>query len=252
MLYIIGLGLNPRQLTLEALDAIKNCVAVFLESYTSRYSEGTASDLLEITGKKIISLPREMVENPTQLLAQATRENIALLVYGNPLTATTHIQLLLDAKKEGIKTTVIPGVSITNYLGKTGLDSYRFGRTATIVMPEENYEPESFYSMIEANLKGNLHTLCLLDIKEDGRLMGTSEALAILERIEKKRGTSILKDATIVILCGAGNKGETIKAGKFSEIKKSGYDVYPQSLVVCAKLNEKEKEALESLHNYKA
>ncbi len=251
MLYIIGIGLKPKHLSLEALEVAKNCAAVFLETYTSKYSEGTIEELSKIIDRRIVQLKREQVENSELILSQANKENIALLVFGNPMTATTHIQLLIDAKKEGIKTEVIPCVSISDYLGKTGLSSYRFGRTATIVLPEENYAPESFYDQIAENKKNNLHSLCLLDIKEDGRLMSVNEALAVLEKIEKKKGNNLIKESVLVVLCGAGNRNEIIKAGNFNEIKRSGYDVFPQSLIVCAKLNEKEKEALSFLYGLK-
>jgi diphthine synthase len=251
MLYIIGIGLKPSQISMEAAEKARNCAAVFLETYTSRYAEGSAKEIAGIIDRKVVPLKREQVEKPEQLIAQAVKENVALLVHGNPLTATTHIQLLIEAKKEGVKTTVIPGISIADYLGKTGLNSYRFGRITTIVTHSERYEPESFYDMITANRENNLHTLCLLDIREDGTLMTVNEALAVLERIEKKRPENTVKDSVIIAICGAGSEKEVIKAGSFNEIRRSGYDAYPQSLVVCAGLSDKEKEALSVLYGWK-
>ncbi len=249
MIYIIGIGLKPKHLTIEAVEAIKECNSVFLEAYTSSYGEGTVKELERTIGKGVMKLKREQVEeNSRTLLMQGKKEDICLLVYGNPFTATTHIQLLLDAKKLGVKCRVLPGISVVNFLGKTGLDEYRFGRVATIVFPTEKYAPESFYDIIEKNKKSGLHTLCLLDIKaEEGKMMAVSEALNILEKIEKKRGKSIVKESKVVALCGVGGSEEIIKSASFNELKRSRFNSFPQSLVVCGELNEKEKEALEVL-----
>src|SRR3989344_4655177 len=114
MLYLIGIGLKPKHLTIEALDAIKDSGQVFLEAYTSAYAEGTLTELEEVTGKKIHPFSRKQVEEETKsILAMAKKNNVALLAFGNPLTATTHVQLLIDAKKEGMKTRIIEGISVT-------------------------------------------------------------------------------------------------------------------------------------------
>jgi diphthine synthase len=42
---------------------------------------------------------------------------------------------------------------------------YRFGEVVSVPFFTENWRPYSFYSKIKANLKANLHTLVLLDIK---------------------------------------------------------------------------------------
>jgi len=252
MFYLIGVGLKPEHLTLEAADAIGKCSQVFLDTYTSAYSEGSVSELKEAVEKEIILLDRKGIEEGFGSVlknAKAGEEDIALLVFGNALSATTHVQLLLDAKKLGLKTEVIPGISIYNFLGQTGLDHYRFGRTCTVVAPKENYAPDSFYDAIEANFKNNLHTLCLLDIDaEHSKMMSVSEALGIIAKVEKKRGKTILQKASLIGLYGLGSENQKIKAGSLAVLQKSSFALFPQSLVIAAPLNEKEKEALEALH----
>jgi diphthine synthase len=250
MLYIIGLGLQPNHLTLEAMEAIRGCSVVFLENYTSRFAEGTKKELENNIQKTIIDLNRKNVEEEFgAVLEKALHENIALLVFGNPLTATTHIQVLLDAKKHGVATNAIPGISIVDLLGKTGLDSYKFGRVSTIVFQEANYSPESFFDIIETNHQNGFHSLCLQDIhSEENRLMSVPEAIGILEKIAKKKKADWFLDAVLVGLYGLGSKNEKIVAGKPKKLQNSGYNAWPQSLIVCGKLNEKEKEALKELH----
>ncbi len=252
MFYLIGVGLNPKQITIEAKEAIESCSKVFFESYTSKYSEGSIFELEKSTGKKFIELKRDGVEQGFELLLKgAKQEDVALLIFGNPLNATTHVQVLLDAKKQGIKSKAIAGLSIFDFLGNTGLDVYKFGRTCTIVTPQKNYAPESFYDIIEANKKSGLHTLCLLDIDAEKELyMSVGDALSILEKIEKKRGKPIVSESVAVGLYGIGAGSEQIKAGKPTELKRSSYAAFPQSLIIAGDLNDKEKEALRELAGY--
>ena len=251
MFYLVGIGLKPKHLTLEALDSLKKCEQVFLDAYTSKYAEGSIDELQALIGKKIIALERKGVEEGFLPVLKASKgKDIALLVFGNCLTATTHVQLLIDAKKLGIKTAVLPGISLTNMLGKTGLDEYRFGRTVSIVFQEQNYSPESFYDMIIENIKAGLHTLCLLDIRaEEKKMMGVPDALKVLEKIEKKRGLSAVKESKILGLYALGSKNEKIKAGNMNELMKSGPGGFPQTLIVCGKLTDKEEEAIAALND---
>ncbi len=248
MFYLIGVGLRPDHLTLEAVQAAEKCNRVFLDTYTSAYAQGNVKDLREALAKEILCLDRKGLEEGFELVlknAKAEEEDVALLVFGNPLSATTHIQLLVDAKKLGLETKVVPGISVYDFLAQTGLDQYRFGRTCTIVEPKPGYEPESFYGVIEKNFKAGMHTLCLLDIDaEQSRMMSVAQALTVLEKIEKKRGKGILKKASLVGLYGLGNENQRVKQASLEVLQKSSFALYPQSLVVAAPLNEKEKEAL--------
>jgi len=250
MFFLIGIGLKPKQLTLEAAEAIKQCKSIFLDSYTSEYCEGNIEELEKIAGKKIIRLERKGVEEGFGLLLkQARTEDIALLVFGNALTATTHVQLLLDAKQHGIQFKHIQGISVQNLLTETGLDAYKFGRTVTIVKPRDNYAPESFFEQIEQNQQIGLHTLCLLDIDAGKNyFMTVSEALQILEKIAHKHSSNLLNEAQLVGLYALGAEKQKIKTCTLKELKLSSYAGFPQSLIICGKLNEKEKEALVKLH----
>jgi len=252
MLYLVGIGLKPSHLTLEAQKILKNCDQVFLESYTSEYSQGTNDELEKIISKKFFILGREGVEQQFEsALLSAKKNDIALMIFGNALTATTHLQVLLDAKEKGIKYIVIPGISITNTIAETGLDEYKFGRTVTICYHERGFEPESFYDQLLENKKIGLHTLCLLDIKKDvqpERLMNCKEGIEILEKIKTKRKEKI--ELEYVALLGMASEKQKMIVGKENITNDSDIkNLYPQSLIVLGKTNDKEKEALAKLYN---
>jgi diphthine synthase len=251
MLYLVGIGLVPKHLTLEVLEILKDCDQRFLEGYTSEYSAGRLKELENTIGKKFKLLGREEIETGFEsALLSAKKNKIALMVFGNALTATTHIQLLLDAKEKGIKYKIIPGISITNTIAESGLDEYKFGRTVTICYHIKNFEPDSFYDQIKENQKIGLHTLCLLDIKKDEkpqRLMNCIEAIEVLEKIALKKNEKIKFE--YVALIGMASPKQQIIFGRENIIKsKSILEYFPQSLIAIGKTNEKEKEALEKLN----
>ena len=143
-------------------------------------------------GKRIKVLTREQVEQSDDIINSAKTQTVAFLCQGDPLTATTHIELLLQAKESGIKIEIIHGASIaTTVPGLLGLQYYKFGRTTTIAYPQSysdgEYLPESPYYVILENKKRGLHTLVLLDIVAvEKRYMTAGEGLEILMAIESK------------------------------------------------------------------
>ncbi|MFA4907863.1 MAG: diphthine synthase [archaeon] len=251
MFFLVGLGLGENQLTIEALEALKKCGRVFIESYTNLVPESAVMKLESEIGGKITRLKRIQVEDESSQLISASKSNdIALCVVGNPLIATTHMQLLLDAKEAGVKFRVIQGISVQNYLAETGLDAYKFGRIVTVVASDNgcNYSPESFFDFIEKNHSVGLHTLCLLDINpEKENFMTVRESVCLLEEIENRRGAKIISESILLGLAGLGSENALVQAGKAGLLEKFPESPLPQCLVVCGKLNEKEKEALKAL-----
>src|SRR3989344_689853 len=132
MLYLIGLGLNERGISKEGLLALEKCKKVYLEGYTIDFPYKI--DELKLGKNKIITLGRNEVESE-RLIKEAKSVNIALLVYGSPLFATTHISLILDAEKSGVRTKTIYSASVFDALAETGLQLYKFGKIAS--MPKQ-------------------------------------------------------------------------------------------------------------------
>src|SRR4030042_1362720 len=95
-LIFIGLGLyDENDITLKGLQEIQNCDAVYAEFYTSKLSGTTQKKIEKTIGKKIQILPREEVEKASLILDRAEKEHVCLLVGGDPMMATTHIDLRL-------------------------------------------------------------------------------------------------------------------------------------------------------------
>lgn len=244
-LFMIGLGLSVKSLTLSGLERIKQSDLVFLESYTSRLVDFDLDSLRKITGKEIILADRKLVENNSQkILEPAKEQNVSFLVVGDVFSATTHTALFLDAKKQGIDVKVINNASILTAVGITGLSLYRFGRVTTLVYPEGNYFPTSPYEVIEFNLKNNLHTLVLLDIKPD-KLMTINEGLDLLLKLESKVSHSIISEDLKVVGCARlGSNDAVIKYGALNQLKTLDFGKPPHCIIIPAKTHFIEEEML--------
>ena len=68
------------------------------------------------------------------------------------MVATTHSDIILQAKKQGIKTKIIHSSSIFSAIAETGLQIYKFGKTTSIPYPEGKYMPTSPYKVVKDNL----------------------------------------------------------------------------------------------------
>src|SRR3989344_2231290 len=187
MLYLIGIGLSEGDISLKAVEAIKKCDLVYFENYTSIIDY----DIEKFLKKKIILADRELVENSEEIINNSKNKNVAFLVPGDVFSATTHINLYLEAKKNNIKTEIIHGISILTAVSNTGLSLYNFGKVTSI--PFENKNVETPYKVLEENK--NLHSLILLDLDpENNKFMTFNDALGYLLRLEKKYKKNLIKN----------------------------------------------------------
>jgi len=234
MLYLIGLGLDDESdLSLKAIDAMKSCNKIYCEMYTGKW-HGDLKKLEEMTDKKIELLDREKVESDF-LINEAQKDVIVLLIPGDPLTATTHFELLIEAKKQGIDFRVIHSSSIYTAIAESGLQLYKFGRTTTLVYTEQGYEPSSPFDIIKENKKAGLHTLVLLDIKN--KSMTVKEAVELL-----LNHSAVNNDEKIVACSQLGSEKQIIRYDLASGLLKD-FPV-PSVILIPGKLNFKEQEAL--------
>jgi len=246
MLFLIGLGLSEGDISIKAINAIKKCDAVYAEFYTNKFL-GDLKNIEKITGKKIEILSREKTESDF-IINEAKKKSIALLIAGDPLTATTHTELLFEAKKQKIKTEIIHAPSIFTAVAESGLQLYKFGRTVTLAFPEKGFEPESPYEMIFENKKSGLHTLLLLDTKNGEKFMTIKEGLQILLNIESKLNKKVIDEKTKVIACCAlGSREQIIKYDSVKDLLKKDMKETPATILIPGKLNFKEEEFLETL-----
>ena len=250
-LTFIGLGLfDERDISLKGLEEIKSCDTVFAEFYTAKLTGTNIKKIEKIIGKSIEILSREETEKGQKILEAAKQKNVVFLSAGDPMTATTHVDLRLRAIKKGINTKIIHGSSIVTAVpGILGLQNYKFGRTTTLAYPEKNYFPTSPYDVIKENKKIGLHSLILLDIQEDiKKYMTANEGMKLLLKMEEKQKEGIIsKNSIICIVAQAGSEKPIALAGLFNNLIKRDFGPPLHTLVIPGKLHFLEIEALKLL-----
>jgi diphthine synthase len=250
-LVFVGLGLNDEKgISLSGLEETRTAKHIFIELYTSLMPDFSLERFEALSGKQIHVVSRRELEeeNGALILNAAEKGKTVFLVLGDPLIATTHVTLRIEAEKRGVKTRIIHGASIISaIIGLSGLQNYKFGKTVTIPFPE-NFS-ETPYNVIAQNKKLGLHTLCLLDLKVDEkRFLSINKALTLLLGIEQKRKKGIVTPSTVAVgVARAGSNAPTLKADYIKELLKYDFGGPPQSLIFLGDLHFMETEALVTL-----
>lgn len=253
-LVFVGLGLfSESDMSLRGLEKIQKADFVYAEFYTSLMAGLSLENLEKRTGKKVIVVTRRILEeeNGEPILQKAEQAKVAFLVPGDPLIATTHIDLRIRAERRGIRTGVVHGASIVSAaVGLSGLQNYRFGRSVTVPFPEKGFISETPYGVIAENKARNLHTLCFLDIRaEEQRYMTIKVALeSLFSMEEEKRQRVVTPESLAVGVARAGAEEVTVKAERVRNLV--GFDLggAPHVLIFPAdRLHFMEAEALITL-----
>jgi diphthine synthase len=252
-LVFIGLGLNSeKNMSLLGLEEARKAETVFIEVYTSLMPELDVRQLEKLIEKQAHVISRHDLEEDSgkRVIQSAQKGKTALLVPGDPLMATTHVDLRIRAEKHGINTKIVHGASIVSaVIGLSGLQNYKFGRGVTIPFSGMNAKDATPYNVISENQKAGLHTLCFLDIRaEQERYMTIEEALDVLLALERERRQHIVTDNTLAVgIARAGSENPTVKAGFVEQLKEFDFGKPPHTLIIPGKLHFMEAEALVAL-----
>ena len=247
MLTFVGLGLYDEQsVTVEGQSAIGAADEVFAEFYTSRLTGTTIERLEEFHETSIEVLDRAGVEQePETVLDSAAARNAAFLTAGDPMIATTHVDLRLRAYDRGIETRIVHGTTAQAAASSlTGLQNYRFGKSTTLPFPDTFGEavPESVVETIDENRARGLHTLVFLDIQAaDDQYLRADEGASHL--------AAVFDDQLAVAVARAGSPDPIVEANRCSALADGEFGGPLHLLVVPGDLHELEAEALRAFGN---
>ncbi|UZJ52924.1 hypothetical protein CBS101457_002244 [Exobasidium rhododendri] len=246
VLYVIGLGLwDEKDITIRGLEAVRGSVRVYLEAYTSiLMSDGYQERLEALYGKSIILAHREVVELQAEgILSKAATDDVSFLVVGDPLSATTHTDLILRARQSSppIPVKIIHNASIMTAIASSGLQPYNFGQTISVPFWTESWRPDSWLPRIAENNSIGNHTLVLGDIKvreqsQEDMARGVEKYQAprfmlipqlitqLLAASQHHQGLDtdqavLTSDKTLAVaLCRMGTESELIRSGTLGEL----------------------------------
>ncbi|MFW5946241.1 MAG: diphthine synthase [Candidatus Natronoplasma sp.] len=251
-LTFIGLGLyDEKDISVKGLKAAREADKAYSEFYTSNLSGCSIEDVEAQLDKKVKILSREEVEKNSIPVKKAKDKKVAFLTAGDPMAATTHIDLRLRAEKEGIKTNMIHSSSIFSAVpSELGLQHYKFGRTVTLPFTRSGKDyPPSPYQNIKENKERGLHTLVLLDIdSKNERYMNVDEGIEALMALEDRLEQDLIGEETLMAgLARVGSEKPEIKADYPKDLRSHEFGSGLHCLVVFGDMHFMEIDSLINL-----
>jgi len=244
-LSLVGAGLRCEHLNEIALRHIRDRREVYVDVYTSLYQGGLLNCIL-----KYREDAKEARRKDLEGDFLKDKDDVALVVAGDPLAATTHVAIYLDAVKRGYDVYLVPGISALQVARtKSGLSQYRFGRTVTMMYPREGINfAESVYHAIKDNDSLNLHTIVLLETGYD-RSMSAPEAAQLLLEETRRKGEA-WESRKVIAMAKLCWDDERIVVTTLEELTKLNLGEPPHLVVVPSpRLHPVEEEFLDTLIN---
>lgn len=270
MLYIIGIGISEfESLSLGSIEIIKNCDFIYLERFTGFISNDFLNKLKDETRKnpndnssdsnpEFKFVKRWFIEDGREILQKANNSMVCILVYGDPLVATTYNELLVRAKKRSIEVRVIHSSSgILSLIGESGLQPYKFGKMVT--MMDDPMSSITVYNTIYDNMCIGLHTLVLTEYNnDDGKSDFESSSNPfflspqrvfelLLEREKEMRLINFSLQTLGLVASKLGRKDSSIISGKIESLMKIEYVGGPNSVIIPATLHFTEEDSIRNL-----
>ena len=250
MLVFVGLGIGgPGAISERAKKIISESDVVYFEQFTSPMSEDETRYLQEMTKGEFKLAPRWLVEDGKEILETSKKSKVALLSYGDPYIATTHIELRVRAIQDGIKTDTLHASSaITSLIGECGLHFYKVGKTVTIM---SGIPPSTAYYAIFENLKLGNHTIVLLEWNQNKNFfLDPKDAISSLITQEKEQNRKVFSGDTYGIVASRiGQDSQKIIAAKFSTLINQDFGAPPHTIIIPGTMHFTESDALKVLAN---
>jgi len=249
LLVLAGLGISPEHITMGLLAYLEKAGKIYLDTYTMPVSRLTLDFLKDrFPGKLVLSTRKTLEEESYRVLEEAEKELIVVLVPGDPLIATTHVSLVVEARRRGISTRVLPGISgVVASMTSTGLSYYKFGKTATIPGPWRGVKPYSTLATVYSNMCMGAHTLLLLDIDDKGAQLRPEDGIRTLLNLEREMGLSLLSRIKLLVVWDAGTGYERVVEYDLGS-SSHGHQGGIASVVVPGDISKLEVEHVSILH----
>lgn len=248
MLWFIGLGISGIEgIGIDALKILKKADKTYFEIFTSPIGKSELNKIKKLVRGKLVVAPRWMVEDGKMILSDAKKNNVALLAYGDPYVATTHIELRTRAENEKIKTKTIHAASaITSLIGECGLQHYKIGKPVTI-MRELPSLTTVYYTIYENMIKGS-HSVLILEYNSDENFfLDPKDALTNLLLTEKEQKRELIDNSTFAIVASRiGTRNQSIISGKLSTLVNTGFGKPPHTIIIPGRLHFTEHDAIKT------
>ncbi len=269
MLCIIGIGINEfESLPLGSMEILRNSDIVYVERFTGFISDEfvqNLSDKLQNTSTsksridiEIKFIKRWFIEDGREILENAQKSLVCILVYGDPLVATTYNELLVRATKLSIDFKIVHSSSgILSLMGESGLQPYKFGKMVT--MMDDPMSSITVYNTIYENMCLGLHTLILTEYNnDDGKnnfqsssdpfFLSPNRVIELLFEREKEMKLLNFSDESYgMVASRIGHKESTFNSGTIRSLLKLDYSGGPNSIIIPGRLHFTEVDSIKFL-----
>jgi diphthine synthase len=233
------------------VEAVRAAGAVFADGYTTGLSSEALAFLDGLRPQPIERLDRGRLERGGEVIAAAAGpEGAVLLVGGDPMAATTHVSLRLEAARLGLPVRLVFAPSVVHMaFSEAGLQHYKAGRTVSLPFPEPRFSPTSPFEYAASNKAAGLHTLVLLDLRpQDGRFMTAAEAAGLLDDWVRGQPGAPLGDPPLAVaIARAGEESCVRTAGALRRLRTADLGPPMHCLILPGRLHEQERAALKVL-----
>ncbi len=245
--YMIGGGISGvHDIPIRGFYAISESDILLVDTYTSVY---------DFNRKKFVKLYKSVVgEHFNVDIIECSRSDlevnffdiikdynkVSLLVPGDPMIATTHSSIVIDAKRRGINVEIINASSVISAIpSRCGLISYNFGKVCTLPLRVESEYPAD---VVRNNLNNDMHSLVLLEVDvESGEYVTIWDAVDyFMNKLDEYQFNEVI--AVIRI----GFDDEVVVRGKPQDFR-GLRGKPPQSLIIPASMKEIEREFLNEM-----
>ncbi len=270
MLCLIGVGINEYgSLSSGSIEILKNSDMVYIERFTGFLSNEFLEKVRSVVDdygvsrqKKRIAVQlvkRWFVEDGRQILENSLKENVSILIYGDPLIATTYNDLLVRAKKQSIPYKVIHSSSgIPSLIGESGLHYYKFGKMVTIM--SDPMSSITVYDTIYNNICLGLHTLILTEYNNDSENDGLSPYSPspfflspkkvfdlLLERENELKLLNLSENSFVIVAYKIGTESSKVICGKIKSLMNIEFEGGPNSIIIPGTLHFTEVDSIKNL-----
>jgi len=247
-LFLAGLGIYGDENSERIKRLAEECDVIYFETYTSPFN--SIPSFLDEFRWKIRRVSRGVLEEESdKILREARDKKVLIITPGNPLIATTHINLIIDARRLGIDTDIIHSTSsVCAAVAEAGLQIYKIGGVATVMRREKSSSLRA-YELLRENADRGMHTILLMEYDAvENYIMSPAEALSIL--LEYDVDGFLKSIENIVVVCNLGSINKKVCVMSVNDVL-SGELYFSNNdvciMIVPGKMHFVEKEYIDTL-----
>jgi len=241
---VSGLGLGTMDLVpKKVLNKIPLADVVFVENYTGLIPTEEIEKLRSMN-ENLVFLTREDCEvNDYKKIFDAldSGKNVVFLTEGDPMLATTHVNLVIELGKRNIDFELVPSVSIVcASMSLSGLQIYRLGEVLTFPIDYKRAK-NSIRDKILRGLDNKKHILILFEMDLKAQMyVGPLEFLEFARTDLKE-----ILDNRIVLISRLGLRDQKIFSIQLKDLDKVEIGQPPWTMILAVDPHPMEKEYLE-------